>query len=113
MGDFNVVTNREEVNNKETFSQSRCTDFNDWITDEGLVDLGYTGTPFTWSRGKDSTTFRAARLDRVLCSIDWLDVFPHANVTNLLACNSDQSPILLNLTNSNNCKNDKFKFQAP
>ncbi|XP_031127770.1 uncharacterized protein LOC116029866 [Ipomoea triloba] len=41
-GDFNAATSREEVNNPENFSTTRCSDFNEWLFREGLIDLGFT-----------------------------------------------------------------------
>ncbi|XP_019178890.1 PREDICTED: uncharacterized protein LOC109174053 [Ipomoea nil] len=69
-GDFNAVISNEETSNHDGGTSHRNEDFKNWIFNEGLVDLGYTGQPFTWKRGTDLSMFRGARLDRALCSMD-------------------------------------------
>ncbi|XP_031099664.1 uncharacterized protein LOC116003863 [Ipomoea triloba] len=94
-GDFNSVTSREEVNNPECFSLSRCTDFNNWLFREGLIDLGYIGAKFTWMRGVNSSSFRGARLDRALSNIQWKLCCPNTVVEHLPMIQSDHSPLLI------------------
>ncbi|XP_019168344.1 PREDICTED: uncharacterized protein LOC109164047 [Ipomoea nil] len=95
-GDFNAVLSQEETSNTNNFSLSRCAGFRDWIFQEGLLDLGYTGTRFTWMRGTNSDSFKGARLDRVLCNVDWRLRFPDATVQHLPIVQSDHSPLFLN-----------------
>lgn len=47
IGDFNSVTGSNEVSSPECFNQARCADFNNWIFEEGLMDLSYQGSLFT------------------------------------------------------------------
>ncbi|XP_019177832.1 PREDICTED: uncharacterized protein LOC109173030 [Ipomoea nil] len=96
VGDFNSVTCKEEVSNSESYSHTRCSQFNNWIHSERLIDLGYTGSSFTWMRGVDKPSFKAARLDRALSNIEWKLRFPNAEVQHLPMINSDHSPLLLN-----------------
>lgn len=49
-GDFNAVTSTNEVGDSKKFSQARCASFMGWIFEEGLLDLGFLGTRFTWRR---------------------------------------------------------------
>ncbi|XP_019156867.1 PREDICTED: uncharacterized protein LOC109153452 [Ipomoea nil] len=58
VGDYDTAASRSEVSNLETFNLSRCSEFNDWIFREGLIDLGFTGSSFTWMRGVNTTTFK-------------------------------------------------------
>ncbi|XP_019186538.1 PREDICTED: uncharacterized protein LOC109181240 [Ipomoea nil] len=95
VGDFNSVLKKEEVSNSDTFNTARCTDFSDWIFREGLIDLGFTGSPFTWMRGINTTTFKGARLDRALANGDWRIRFPEARVEHLPMIASDHCPLLI------------------
>ncbi|XP_019197031.1 PREDICTED: uncharacterized protein LOC109190884 [Ipomoea nil] len=70
-GDFNAAVNPEEVSNPANWQQARCADFMDWIFQEGLMDLGFTGSKFTWMRGVNQVSFKAARLDRGLENQAW------------------------------------------
>ncbi|XP_019150525.1 PREDICTED: uncharacterized protein LOC109147318 [Ipomoea nil] len=96
VGDFNVVTSREEVSNTEGFTQSRCANFNEWIFREGLVDLGYSGSKYTRMRGVNTDSFRGARLDRALSNIDWKLQFPNTIIQHLPMVGSDHAPLLVN-----------------
>ncbi|XP_019171055.1 PREDICTED: uncharacterized protein LOC109166615 [Ipomoea nil] len=95
-GDFNSVTYYEETTNPASYSQARCSDFNKWIFQEGLIDLGFEGPQYTWMRGNSPETFRAARLDRALSNIDWKLDFPNATEKHLPIIGSDHAPLLIN-----------------
>ncbi|XP_019157960.1 PREDICTED: uncharacterized protein LOC109154682 [Ipomoea nil] len=113
VGDFNAIIGREEVSNPENFSSARCVDFNDWIFREGLIDLGYNGTKFTWMRGINSSTFRGARLDRALGNLDWKLKFSEATVSHLPMLSSDHCPLLINTGRDqtvSTCRSFKFNM---
>lgn len=93
MGDFNAVAKQEEVSNQETFNSRRNMEFNKWQFDEGLVDMGFTGPKFTWMRGITTDNFKGARLDRAMCTMDWLSLFPEYEVIHLPIYSSDHAPI--------------------
>ncbi|XP_019199070.1 PREDICTED: uncharacterized protein LOC109192823 [Ipomoea nil] len=96
VGDFNAVTGHEEVSNPASFSSTRCSDFNDWIFRQGLIDLGYEGSKYTWKRGTNTETFKGARLDRALGNLDWKIKFPDAAVVHLPMLCSDHCLLLVN-----------------
>ena len=64
-GDFNVVANADELSNPRRWDQRKCSGFNDWIFEHGLVDLDFIGPKFTWTRGSSPSSFKGARLDPV------------------------------------------------
>ncbi|RAL42420.1 hypothetical protein DM860_017600 [Cuscuta australis] len=101
-GDFNSVTKREEVSNPDHFEAHRCSRFNEWTFDEAMIDLGFIGQCFTWKRGTDNVNFKGARLDRVLCSIDWLDRNTKTEVRHLASSKYDQ--ILISLGDQSGTK---------
>ncbi|KAJ8423366.1 hypothetical protein Cgig2_026784 [Carnegiea gigantea] len=45
--------------------------FNNWIENNALLDIGFTGPTFTWVRGRTPSTRKSARLDRALCNMAW------------------------------------------
>lgn len=52
-------------------------------------------------------------MDRGLCSVYWLDVFPNAKITHLLAAHSNNTPIFLSMDSARDThKVYKFKFQV-
>ncbi|XP_019172460.1 PREDICTED: uncharacterized protein LOC109167844 [Ipomoea nil] len=93
-GDFNTVLNREETNNYSSFSSHRSSDFANWIQDEGLIDVGFSGPNLTWVKDGTSEALKGARLDRALCNMDWRIQFPDACVTHLARLASDHAPFV-------------------
>ncbi|KAL0427584.1 UNVERIFIED_CONTAM: hypothetical protein Slati_2933200 [Sesamum latifolium] len=64
------------------------SDFHDAIADCAIVDAGYIGSPYTWYSSR-------LRLDRVLVSSCWMDVFPKLQVTHLELSKSDHRGLLV------------------
>jgi len=96
-GDFNETRNMEERRNCSEGIQKRCAKFDHWIDNNGLMDLGYLGPPFTWNRGNNPATRKSARLDRALCNHQWRLWFEEASIRHLLQNNSDHCPLLISL----------------
>ncbi|XP_031108616.1 uncharacterized protein LOC116013098 [Ipomoea triloba] len=111
-GDFNAIANNEECSNPNNPGNHRNADFKNWIFNEALFDLGFSGPKFTWRRGKEEGTFKGARLDRVLCSLDWLDVVKTTKVSHLPAVGSDHCPLLIDLDTKENRHTNSFLFQG-
>ncbi|PWA44555.1 hypothetical protein CTI12_AA523610 [Artemisia annua] len=95
VGDFNETTTLDERHDGTQDMQRRCDKFKNWIENTSLIDLGYSGAKFTWTRGKTVETRKAARLDRGLCNLTWRTRFPEAAVKHLPAINSDHSPLFI------------------
>lgn len=93
IGDFNYVLKTEERSSNSGASSS----FIDWVDGNGLVDLGFIGSKFTWSYGTSVETRRTARLDRALCCNEWRRLFPEAIVRHLNHAYFDHCPVLLDL----------------
>ena len=94
-GDFNETINLEERNHGGPDMQRRCDRFKYWIENNGLLDLGYSGPKFTWSRGLSLGTRKEARLDRALCNAQWRLKFQEGAVRHLIRIGSDHSPLLI------------------
>jgi len=74
-GDFNAVRSQSErkgVRARENQS-SEIVDFNCFIDANLLIELPFVGKKFTWFNSKGSTK---SRLDRVLVSEEWLQIWP-------------------------------------
>ena len=113
IGDFNSVISMEETMSTKKLDQRRCSDFINWISEQGLLDMGYTGPRFTLTRWAFAKTFQGARLDRALCNPEWRVRFPLARVEILPKMNSDHSLILIHLNSRHNWSPSQcFKFQA-
>ena len=91
-GDFNIIYKAEDKNNGRLHRRMMGR-FRRLINDLALQDLCLKGRHFTWSSERDSPTLE--RLDRVLVSDDWLDVFPDHSLSALSTECSDHAPLLL------------------
>ncbi|KAL0402150.1 UNVERIFIED_CONTAM: hypothetical protein Slati_4244900 [Sesamum latifolium] len=81
-------------------------DFNDMMSDTGLIDAGFEGEPFTWTNKR---VWR--RLDRVLYSKEWAETFNITRVVHLPRRLSDHHPLCIEATKAENKKPSSFRFQ--
>ncbi|XP_073051225.1 uncharacterized protein [Primulina eburnea] len=113
IGDYNSVSSEQEVTSNGRLANIRSAGLTEWMFNQGLVDLGYIGSRFTWVRGLSTNTFKGARLDRGVCTIEWRQLFPDATVTHLPIIQSDHAPLLLKLNGQQKTKcHGPFRFQA-
>ncbi|XP_068467196.1 uncharacterized protein [Phaseolus vulgaris] len=74
-GDFNAVrcaTERKGIK-RNTSNKKEIRDFNDFIGSNSMEDLPLVGKKFTWFKADGSAK---SRLDRILVSEEWLQVWP-------------------------------------
>ncbi|KAL4393983.1 hypothetical protein AHAS_Ahas02G0106500 [Arachis hypogaea] len=110
LGDFNAMLHDyERSGGSNKVERGACFEFQSCLSDCGLVDIGYTGWPFTWRRGNF-----VERLDRGLTKLNWHIAFPKAIIKHLSIFKSDHAPLCLQLTNSvlNNRQRKSFCFIA-
>lgn len=74
--------------------------FRDTVSRCRLHDLGFTGTSFTWSNGRSGKANIRERLDRMLTTPEWMDIFPSRYVRHLPRYKSDHSPIVFDFTDN-------------
>jgi hypothetical protein len=91
-GDFNILGHSGEKNTP--FVQNHSSDlFNSIIHTLGLREIFMHGGKFTWSNNHASPTLE--KLDRVLMSPGWEDLFPLVTVQKLVREVSDHNALLL------------------
>ena len=91
-GDFNVTLEAADRPNGLGGQDPGSTDFRDVLAQARLQEMGPSDCRFTW-RGSTNPMARS-RLDRFLCSVEMLEVFPSARVTALPRPISDHTPIM-------------------
>ena len=91
-GGFNVTLEVADRPNGLGGHDPGSTEFRDVLTQTGLQEIGPSDCQFTW-RGSTNPMARS-RLDRFLCSVEILDLFPAAVVTALSRPISDHTPII-------------------
>nr|XP_048324580.1 uncharacterized protein LOC125420948 [Ziziphus jujuba var. spinosa] len=63
----------------------------------GAVDIGFSGTPYTWCNHQGGQANIRERLDRVIMSTEWRIIFNQAGILHLQPAGSDHIPIWLSL----------------
>lgn len=112
MGDFNDLLNIEDKLSRVEHPQLLFDGFRDTVRDCHLIDLHLKGYPYTWWCGRGFEDVVGERLDRAMVTSSWLNIFPNAKLTNLVATMSDHSPILLNYIDKVSLPiNRRFKFE--
>ncbi|KAJ4726796.1 Ribonuclease H domain [Melia azedarach] len=104
-GDFNVVQAHSEVLGGNPQSQASIDAFNLALMECGLEDVGFTGSPFTWTNGRTRR-----RLDRVVANPQWASHFSVFRVSHLNRTASDHSPLLISLEQSTTRGPSRFRF---
>lgn len=76
------------------------------------MDLGFTGTKFTWERKRGTSRWIQERLDRGLANQQWRDMFSDAEVTVLDVSSSDHLPLSLKLNKQMYVpRSHRFRFE--
>lgn len=83
--------------------------FRKLIEDLALKEIPLHGRKYTWSNQQDAPTL--VKLDRVLCSVDWEDLFPNCLLQSMATEDSDHCPLLLGLKD-NKTGRRRFHFEA-
>lgn len=105
-GDFNSIVSANERKGGAEFNIRASNAFLDCIKGCILIDMGFTGPPFTWCRGQ-----LKERLDRVLCNSEWQSLFPSSSVTHVPLPSSDHCGLWLRVDNGNGRpRTNYFKF---
>ncbi|KAA3455720.1 reverse transcriptase [Gossypium australe] len=95
-GDFNEILYYFEKSGGVPRHQRRMEAFRDVLDECQLIDLGYSGSWFTWERGNLPETNIRECLDRRVANESWMLKFPRGNVQHLVYSSSDHCPILIN-----------------
>lgn len=64
-------------------------DFRECLSRCELFDLGYVGQRYTWSNGRAGEQRTKLRLDRIVASESWMDIFSEASVHHVSMSISD------------------------
>lgn len=91
-GDFNVLRHCEEKNKNTPLAHSSDV-FNAIINTLSLREIFMSGGSFTWSNNQAIPTLE--KLDRILISPSWEDLFPLVHVKKLIREMSDHNPLIM------------------
>lgn len=91
-GYFNIIRGMQEKNKKHG-NLKFVAKFNDVINSLGLREVDMGGGKYTWTNKQRHPTLE--KLDRVLMSFSWEDLYPLVSVRKLVREVSDHNPLLL------------------
>lgn len=91
-GDFNIIRGVQEKNKKRG-NLKFVAKFNNVINSLGLREIDMGGGKYTWTNKQRHPTLE--KLDRVLMSFSWEDMYPLVSVRKLVREVSDHNPLLL------------------
>ena len=83
--------------------------FRKLVEDLSLNEVPLFGRKYTWSNQQDSPVL--VKLDRVLCSVEWEDIFPNVLLQSAASEGSDHCPLLLGIRD-NKLGKRRFCFEA-
>ncbi|XP_028550676.1 uncharacterized protein LOC110092067, partial [Dendrobium catenatum] len=108
-GDFNCCLAQEEKKGGRCFTYSAgAQEMANFMTDNDLHDLGFSGPKFTWSNNKSGSSKIWVRLDRVLMNSEGLRLAPMASVKHLIRLASDHCPLLVSLDSTAHDRGSKW-----
>ncbi|KAJ8431493.1 hypothetical protein Cgig2_032264 [Carnegiea gigantea] len=113
-GDFNETRSLDEKDHEGPIMTRRCAKFNNWIGNNASIDIGFSRPKYAWIQGLTPETRKNARLDRVLCNMDWRLKFQEGRLKHLMHNQSDHAPILISTVgfSTSNIGYIPFRFQA-
>ncbi|KAH7867105.1 hypothetical protein Vadar_028870 [Vaccinium darrowii] len=111
-GDMNCIISSEEKRGGLAPSYSSTRGFQDFIDHCQLLDLGFSGYPFTWKNNRDGEGQIQERLDRALASPSWRTKFSQATIEHVNVVGSDHSALMLHLNPTEIRKRAPFRFDA-
>lgn len=76
----------------------------------GLRELDRAGGAFTWSNNKENPTLE--KLDRLLMSSGWEQLFPLANVHKFTRLVSNHNPLILDTLEEREPRHKSFRFES-
>jgi len=91
---FNMIYNSEDKNN-DNVNRVMMGRFCRFVNDLELKEIPLLGWRYTWSIERESPTL--VKLDRVLCTGDWEDIFPDCVLQSYATEMSDHCPLVLGL----------------
>ncbi|XP_060211976.1 uncharacterized protein LOC132639554 [Lycium barbarum] len=109
-GDFNVIVSDEEKQGGLLVSSNETLDFSTCIQSYGLIDVGFSGSKFTWWNGRTEEDYIFKWLDRILVNQQVLDIMPSTAVTHMIRHGSDQAPLHLECNSNAHPIVKSFKF---
>ncbi|XP_020258489.1 uncharacterized protein LOC109834882 [Asparagus officinalis] len=96
-GDFNTITGSDDKLGGAVVTETKTTDFMDFIDDCHLSHMKTEGCHFTWNNKQEANSRVWSRLDRTLVNDAWLNLYNSNHVEFLQPSFSDHSSALVSI----------------
>ncbi|XP_021979680.1 uncharacterized protein LOC110875789 [Helianthus annuus] len=111
MGDFNSALHMEDSLFGTSIQTIGMREFYDCVKNSDLLDVKGHGMQYTWNQKPKEGIGLLRKIDRVMCNVKGLDMFPEAYVMYHVYRVSDHTPCILKLTKEPKVSKPKpFKF---
>nr|XP_027075819.1 uncharacterized protein LOC113699652 [Coffea arabica] len=110
MGDFNDLRSNEEKWGGRDRAEGIFREFNRFIRVNNLVDLGYQGVPWTWCNSWEGDGEVKERLDRCLCSTEWMQRYEKAQCNHVETEASNHLMLIVDTNLDNKRAKRRFYF---
>ncbi|CAI9102519.1 OLC1v1000801C1 [Oldenlandia corymbosa var. corymbosa] len=100
----------EEYSGNSIQDYDAIDEFNQCIEANNLMEAHYVGDEFTWG-GTRTTGWVSKKLDHILFSQEWMEIFPRVSIELLSRTISDHSPLLLRFDTQLETRPRCFRFQ--
>lgn len=107
-GDFNMIYSAEDKNN-ENLNRAMMGRFRRFVNDYERKEIPLLGRRYTWSNEREAPTL--VKLDQVLCTAEWEDMFPDCILQSQATQISDHCPLVLGLKEGGYGKK-RFHFES-
>lgn len=111
-GDFNEASRASEKFGGVAANRNRITHFSECLNHCRMIDLGFSGSKFTWTNYYRNNRTILERLDRVNANAEWLELFFEATIGHLPQTHSNHCPLLLSLSPPVNIPSKPFRLES-
>ncbi|XP_010229884.1 uncharacterized protein LOC100821562 [Brachypodium distachyon] len=95
IGDFNEALSQCEHLSVSLRPEAQMRAFRETLYNCGLLDLGYSGVPYTYNNGRSGSRNVQVGLDWAVVDDEWSCMFGQAKIEHLTSPCSDHNPVLL------------------
>jgi len=111
IGDFNMILDQTDKSGGLPYATSSRDFFRSFMNTCGMIDLRFSGNPFTWSNHQEGSHLIKQRLDTGVASPQWFELFPSDSICHLPAITSDHNPLILNTASISFSLPKPFRFE--
>jgi hypothetical protein len=111
IGDFNMILDQSNKSGGLPYATSFRDFFRTFMNSYGMIDLSFSGNPFTWFNHRKGRHLIKQRLDRDVVSSQWFELFPSYSICYLPAITSDHNALLLNTISTPYSLPKPFRFE--